>query len=182
MNSDTEVALPNILDEADKAPGLGNRSTTRFLIQEIGADGEPVLNDDGTPRMIEDPNGQNLYAGEFPMWVNEACDYFQSGLYKTSMLVEVMGTDLMLLIQKFRDKPNDWVVVDNFRLTYYGSDKPAEGLKGDVNGDGAVDVADISAVISVMAGAADYTAADVNGDGAVDVADISNIISIMAGN
>ena len=56
-------------------------------------------------------------------------------------------------------------------------------LKGDVNGDGAVDVADISAIISVMSGTNDELkhAADVNGDGAVDVADISNVISIMAG-
>lgn len=52
---------------------------------------------------------------------------------------------------------------------------------GDVNGDGTVDVADISAIISDMAGTAEYAAADVNGDGTVDVADISNVISIMAG-
>ena len=181
MNTGTEVALPNILDEADMAPGLGNRSTTRYRIDEYDSQGNPVYNDDGTIRQIDDPNGEDLYAGEFPMWVNEACDYFQSGLYKTKMLVEVTGTDMMILVQKFRDKPNDWVVLDNFRLTYYGSEKPAGQLQGDVNGDGAVDVADISAVISVMAGTADYPAADVNGDGAVDVADISNIISIMAG-
>ncbi len=56
-----------------------------------------------------------------------------------------------------------------------------EVKKGDTNGDGTVDVADISAVISVMAGTAEYEGADVNGDGTVDVADISNIISIMAG-
>ena len=60
------------------------------------------------------------------------------------------------------------------------------GLKGDVNGDGTVDVADIATVISVMAGAAvpDVSpsgSADVNGDGTVDVADIAAIISIMAG-
>ena len=180
LNSDAEVEFPNILDEVNKAPGLGNRSTTRYLIDEIGEDGQPVYNDDGTIRQIEDPNGENLYVGEFPMWVNEACDYFQSGLYKINLLVEVTGNDMMLLVQKFRDRPNDWVVVDNFRLTYYGAQKPAEGLQGDVNADGSVDVADISAVISVMAGDSSYPNADVNGDGTVDVADISNIITIMA--
>ena len=59
-----------------------------------------------------------------------------------------------------------------------------EPLKGDVNGDGTVDVADISAIISVMAGDTSTTTveeADVNGDGRVDVADISSVISIMAG-
>ena len=62
--------------------------------------------------------------------------------------------------------------------------------KGDVNGDGIVDVADIASIISVMAGSAapqSGTApnaapnpADVNGDGTVDVADIACVISIMA--
>ena len=61
-----------------------------------------------------------------------------------------------------------------------------KGIVGDVNLDGAVDVADISAIISVMAGdtVPDASAsgnADVNGDGAVDVADISSVITIMAG-
>ena len=56
-----------------------------------------------------------------------------------------------------------------------------QGLKGDVNGDGAVDVADIGAVIDVMAKGIYDSVADVNGDGAVDVADIGTIIDIMAG-
>jgi hypothetical protein len=53
----------------------------------------------------------------------------------------------------------------------------------DVNGDGAVDVADIGTVITVMAnGSADdpSASADVNGDGMVDVADIANVITVMA--
>ena len=53
--------------------------------------------------------------------------------------------------------------------------------KGDVNNDGAIDVADISAIITIMAeGGSDLTG-DVNNDGAVDVADISSVITIMAG-
>ncbi len=62
--------------------------------------------------------------------------------------------------------------------------KVIKGVPGDVNGDGAVNVADISTVISVMSGTESEEtekAADVNGDGNVDVADISTIISIMAG-
>ena len=59
-----------------------------------------------------------------------------------------------------------------------------EAKKGDVNGDGSVDVADISAIISYMAEGEKSTyskeAADVNDDGSVDVADISTVISIMA--
>ena len=62
---------------------------------------------------------------------------------------------------------------------------PVGLLAGDVNGDGAVDVADISTIVSVMAGEVTGTyaeRADVNGDGAVNVADISAVITAMAGN
>ena len=56
-------------------------------------------------------------------------------------------------------------------------------VKGDVNGDGAVNVADIGSVIDCMSGAGtvDRVAADVNGDSNVDVADIATIIDIMSG-
>ena len=52
----------------------------------------------------------------------------------------------------------------------------------DVNDDGNVDVADIAAIIDVMAGnGLEYKErADVNGDGSVDVADIATIIDRMA--
>jgi len=60
-------------------------------------------------------------------------------------------------------------------------------LKGDVNSDGTVDVADIATIIAVMAAGGGQTQmavptglADVNGDGIVDVADIASVISIMA--
>ena len=57
-------------------------------------------------------------------------------------------------------------------------------MPGDVNSDGTVDVADIAAIIDVMAGNSETfsASADVNGDGTVDVADISTVISIMAEN
>lgn len=71
---------------------------------------------------------------------------------------------------------------DNLKAYKYRHTEGSEPIKGDVNADGTVDVADISAIISVMAGTAQYPAADVNGDGPVDVADISNVIAIMAGN
>ena len=57
-----------------------------------------------------------------------------------------------------------------------------EAVKGDVNGDGVVDVADIASIITVMAAGSYSTAADVNGDGWVDVADIASVISIMSHN
>ena len=93
-----------------------------------------------------------------------------------------------IIYQDYNDSGNDFHerLRCSLRDYYPKGDEP---VKGDVNGDGGVDVADISAIISVMAtattplpsGGAGGGLADVNGDGAVDVADISSVISIMAG-
>ena len=64
------------------------------------------------------------------------------------------------------------------------SPSPNPPVYGDVNSDQAVDVADIAAIIDVMAQSIQegelFKAADVNGDGAVDVADIATVIDVMA--
>jgi len=69
-------------------------------------------------------------------------------------------------------------------LKIYGIEWSSTSPKGDVNGDGKVNVGDIMAVINVMAGVggeAEKAAADINGDGAVNVGDIMAVINIMAG-
>ena len=53
------------------------------------------------------------------------------------------------------------------------------GLKGDVNGDGEVTVADVNAIISVIINNTSNPNADVNGDGEISVADINTVISII---
>ncbi|MBR6284036.1 MAG: hypothetical protein IKR25_07060, partial [Muribaculaceae bacterium] len=60
---------------------------------------------------------------------------------------------------------------------------PAEpGVKGDLDGSGAVDVDDLNMIINIMLGKAETTsAADVTGDGSVDVDDMNAIINIMLG-
>ncbi|MCR5850473.1 MAG: hypothetical protein K6G92_07145 [Bacteroidaceae bacterium] len=54
------------------------------------------------------------------------------------------------------------------------------GIKGDLNGDGKVDIADAVTVLNIMA-AGEYNAeADINGDQKVDIADFVTILNIMA--
>ena len=54
-------------------------------------------------------------------------------------------------------------------------------IRGDVNADGTVDIADAVAVLSAMAGKAVSGNPDVNGDGEIDIADVVKVLSIMAG-
>ena len=114
--------------------------------------------------------------------IKEACDYelkdFQWYLKEESLAAE--GKTYENLIDAEGTK-NFFVKEGAGTTPYEFGNKPAPGMKGDVNGDGVVDVADISAIISVMAGSDENKeAADVNGDGEVDVADISATITIMA--
>ena len=121
--------------------------------------------------------------------------------YVDNVLANPVRYKLLLVIDEPRTVRFGLDAVDNKACTnidlsgcqvlYFGSYEKyladIEGnsdVKGDVNGDRTVDVADISAILSVMAGQSDNNSeklADVNGDGTVDVADISAVLSIMAG-
>ena len=112
LNADFEqVPLVNITSEINKAPGYGSRDRARH--------------DYGEELPEEERWGEWQYIGEFPKWISEANNYFQLGLYKNELLVEV-GTsgDLFIGVSKDFENPSDWIVVDNFRLKYYGTEEP----------------------------------------------------------
>jgi len=55
-------------------------------------------------------------------------------------------------------------------------------VRGDVTGEGTVDIADVNEVINIMLGKTPQTAAgDVTGDNNVDIADVNAVINIMLG-
>ena len=60
---------------------------------------------------------------------------------------------------------------------------PSDYKKGDVNGDGDVNIGDINALISIILGGEDNTngRSDVNGDGDVNIGDINAVIAIILG-
>ena len=94
------------------------------------------------------------------------------GEYEIQLTDMVMTADDQTSIAQTESK--------TFKLTVEAGEV---GIKGDVNGDGAVDGMDVVAVYNVMLGNAESTpAADVNGDGAVDGMDVVAIYGIMLGN
>ena len=54
-------------------------------------------------------------------------------------------------------------------------------VKGDVNNDGEVNIADVNAVIDVILGSGNNASADVNKDGEINIADINAIIDLILG-
>ena len=67
--------------------------------------------------------------------------------------------------------------VDNFDLIITAG-KPA--VKGDLNGDDSIDIADAVSVLKAMAESPEDLKYDVNGDGNVDIADFVSVLKIMA--
>ncbi len=66
---------------------------------------------------------------------------------------------------------------------HYPNIPDPQGLIGDVNGDGAVNIADVNVVIGIILGSTTAPAAsDVNHDGTVNIADLNVIIGIILGN
>lgn len=57
------------------------------------------------------------------------------------------------------------------------------GIKGDLNGDGEVNISDVNAMIDFILSSSDDPIADVNGDGEVNISDVNEVISIiLSGN
>ncbi|MCH5219157.1 MAG: hypothetical protein J1F20_01200 [Muribaculaceae bacterium] len=99
-----DVQLPNILSESGKAPG----------------EGADYSNADGTKNW------------HIPEYCNQATNYFKLGLYKAYTVVEQGdGVDMSVGVYKEEagDEPGDWIVVDNFRLKYYGKDTTKQAVK-----------------------------------------------------
>ena len=70
---------------------------------------------------------------------------------------------------------------DDFDYIITAPQGPKPALRGDVNLDGVVDIADAVTVLNAMAGQEVAGNADVNEDNAVDIADFVTVLNIMAG-
>ena len=79
-------------------------------------------------------------------------------------------------------KKKGWTVYNSSGDVYEGS---SDVLKGDANGDGKVDIVDVTSTISYILGQNPATfnkeAADVNGDNKVDIVDVTTLIDIILG-
>ena len=85
------------------------------------------------------------------------------------------------------DEPTDEVTVElparSLNTYIFMIDDSSTTIKGDANGDGKVDIVDVTMTISQILGQNpenfNETAADVNGDGKIDIVDVTSIIDII---
>lgn len=103
INLDDTALLPNITSESGMAPGEGQDAVSE--------------------------NGETTY--HYPYNAEQATVFFRYGLYKTHLtILKNYDDDLPLGVEKtVKGEDNDWVVVDNFRLTYYGNNTTVEDVE-----------------------------------------------------
>ena len=99
-----------------------------------------------------------------PVMENSNC--FSSAAYRNAILYVPEG-----LIEAY-SAANYW-----YKFEKIMDHEPA--IKGDVNGDGEVNIADINAVIDMILSGTFNAKGDVNGDGEVNIADINAIIDLI---
>ena len=98
--------------------------TKSALIQNVsaGADKAPGM-------------GSSSLVGYMPNGIDDACNYFQSGLYWATLDEIVVGQDGMMTIgarKTTQANGGDWMVLDNFRLIYKGAGVDLSGVKADL--------------------------------------------------
>ncbi len=69
--------------------------------------------------------------------------------------------------------------IDLANMDYMCFGEVEASLKGDVNNDGEVNIADINAVIDIILTGGSNARADVNGDSEVNIADVNTLIDII---
>ena len=126
--------------------------------------------------------GYQTELGIVPNSISNAATAFLQGLYWNELTVKVSDGTLQLGIKKDEYVFYDWTCFDSFRLYYYGQDRNT----GDANGNGEVEIGDVTSVLTLMATPEatgyDNKAADANGNGEIEIGDVTTILTIMAGN
>lgn len=120
--------------------------------------------------------GDKFYYRSFDITAKDYTFNFIFSQKGTPQTLDIMGIKSDIYLELGNLSGDKYQVVDVTEK--YTKEDPQ--LKGDVNGDGVVDIADVNQVIDMILGLqGSTTVADVNGDGTVDVADMNAIINII---
>ena len=118
-----------------------------------------------------------------PNTMAEASIFFSQGYYENELTIDVSDGTLGIAIGKpvVTKNTSGWTCFDNFQIYYLGS-----GILGDVNCDGFVTIADVTALVNIILGKDDtkpyqysHDAADVNQDDSITIADVTALVNLI---
>ena len=101
---------------------------------------------------------------------------------RTSVIAQVTDGNLRIGLEA-EDITSSWIAFDDARLEYLGLFMP-----GDVNYDGLISIADVTALVNIILGKDsvepyqyNHDAADVNNDGTISIADVTALVNLILG-
>ena len=113
-------------------------------------------------------------------------------IYSYLKFIKTDGTTLTCPVEELRltyDSGNVYIshaegkteiALSSLKSMCFSNEIPQDpGLRGDVNSDGEVNIADINAVIDMILSGTFNTKGDVNVDGEVNIADINTVIDLI---
>ena len=138
-----------------QTPTINNKSTGVYSFAVFSLSGSELSDNDGVILTLKVNIADNVDYGDYAVKIQNAKYSLPSGAAKVAM-PETVGV----------------LTVANY-------------LKGDVNGDGDVDIADAVCIVNHVVGKPTpmfvAAAADVNGDGDIDIADAVRIVNLVVG-
>ncbi len=114
--------------------------------------------------------------------VNTVVSGLEAGEWKLAIDVENISAGLTATPVNFNATQSFSVPAGGYKV-YYKGEPASHTLIGDVNGDGEVNIGDVTALISIILSATPESVyepdADVNGDGEVNIGDVTALIDII---
>ena len=114
--------------------------------------------------------------------VNTVVSGLEAGEWKLAIDVENISAGLTATPVNFNASQSFSVPAGGYKV-YYKGEPASHTLIGDVNGDGEVNIGDVTALISIILSATPESVyepdADVNGDGEVNIGDVTALIDII---
>ena len=138
--------------------------------------GDPIVNPTFTSVTIsnEDPADQSVVSSDGRVQFR--------GIYNPTNIYTAAKKSLYLGDDNKLHSPDADMTLNAFRA-YFQLASTSEGT-GDVNDDGRITIADVTALVNIILGkdtAYNFEVADVNGDGTITIADVTALVNIILG-
>lgn len=168
-NGNYNLFLRNfLLEQEETTVGVGH-----IVVEDIPA----TINEDGSYSLSFDSSIQIAEGDEsvdVPFWLGPTLGdvpVVLTGRFTDKQLTVHIDIDMMNTLEQI------------IKVDFEGQSEGGESVRGDLSGDGQVDVTDVSICIDMVLGkkTPDLTIADLDGNGMVDVSDVSAIIDIVLG-
>ena len=114
------------IEPSDVYLAIGDPTTPDDVYKPI-----KLLSSEYSEKRLSNGDEVNIAKGRYvPNDLVSSVAYFQAGYYQNTSVYETKSNGLYMGVLKDKDVKDDWLVLDDFRLFYYGTEKPDDPQVG----------------------------------------------------